>query len=444
LAFSARLASRARRAAIAACVLSAPWLVSCSLTQSLNGYASGGGAGRGASGGVAGTTDAGTGGTSASGGVAGQGGTSGGIGGTGAAGGVAGTGGTGARGGSGGTAGTGGSGGTGGTGGSAGAGGGPTNNMPAGWLYTSGARIYVSDGNSGGAPWMGRGVDLDDIFLCGANDPLGSIQNPESVLEQMVSGLMSGWKPSFVRVQLDMASYVQVSWLGDPTQYATPMTNVIKNVGTYPNVYVLVSVISDLSMIDNHSLPSDSTNTPDSQQFPSGTDSLYVALVDAFKTDKFVMFGVSSQPGTASLQDSTISAAMSHAVQVIRTEEDADGVPHHLVLVQGNNSSQDISFYAQDPLPFDNVVYEVQGYPPATASYTYSNIPVIITAYGKLNDASAFFTDVENKQVPNLAWDFNSYSDCVPDLLQVTHSATDLEPTAWGQTVQSYLLAHAQ
>lgn len=394
----AKLAGGAQRAVLAAWVLAAPSLVACSFTQSLGGYASGGGAGTIGNGG--------------------------------------------APGGTGGSAGSAPAGGTSGTGGS---GGGPANNMPTGWLYTSGAKIYVSNGNGGGKQWMGRGVDLDDIFLCGNNNPLGSVQNPDSVLEQMVSVLMSDWKPNFVRVQLDMTDYVQVSWLSNPTQYALPMTNVIKDIGTYPNVYVLVSVITDLSMLDNHTLPSDSTTTPDPQQFPQGTDSLYVALVDAFAHEKSVMFGVSSQPnGTSPLSNATISAAMSHAVTVIRAEEDSLGVPHHLVLVQGNNAGKDISFYAQAPLQFDNVAYEVQGFPPTTASYTYSNIPVILSAYGLLNNPSAFFADVESKQIPNMAWDFDSYSNCKPDLLQVNRNPTNLVPTAWGQTVQSYLLAHAQ
>ena len=43
--------------------------------------------------------------------------------------------------------------------------------FPAGWLYTSGGKIFVSDGTSG-TPWMGRGVNVDDIFLCGYDNTL--------------------------------------------------------------------------------------------------------------------------------------------------------------------------------------------------------------------------------------------------------------------------------
>jgi hypothetical protein len=89
------------------------------------------------------------------------------------------------------------------------------------------------------------------------------------------------------------------------------------------------------------------------------------------------------------------------------------------------------------------VIYEVHGYPPATSSYTYANIPVIIGEYGSLPDSASFYADLEAKQIPNLAWDFDSYSDCAPDLLQVNQSASNLVASAWGNTVKTYLLAHA-
>jgi Cellulase (glycosyl hydrolase family 5) len=437
--------------------ISAPWLVACTFTKSLDGYASGGSgaaatdAGSGGSG--AGGTSAGSAGTGGGvGGVAGQGGTATGGTSSGGVGGSAGTGGA-AGGGTGGTSGsgTGGGGGTGGMGGTGGA----TSVMPAGWLYTKGAKIYVADGNGSGKQWMGRGVNLDDIFFCGYNDSLW-LNAPDQALEQVVSGLMSDWKPNFVGVSLTMDSYTTVSWVTNPAQFKTPMTGVIQAVGAYPNVYVMVSVTSDASMIDldtaepypeSSGLPSDATDTPDAAKFPTGTDATYVALVDSFAQAKFVMFGVANDPGDDTLSDQTISAAMSHAVGVIRAEEDRLGVPHHLVAVEGNDWSQDISFYAANPLPQDNVVYEAQGLPPTTNAYTYSNIPVIIGGYGSFSDNTAlstFLDDVESKQIPNLAHDFDPYSNCSPDALQITGSPTNLTPSGWGQVVQNYLVSHAQ
>jgi hypothetical protein len=215
---------------------------------------------------------------------------------------------------------------------------------------------------------------------------------------------------------------------------------------------VLVVVRSHASMIlhdtthgdaEATGIPSDATTTPDAARFPDGTDATYVALVDTFATSPFVMFGVSNEPGGNLQSNAVIAAAMEHAVGVIRAEEDRLGVPHHLVAVQGNDWTSSIGFYAAAPLAADNVVYEVHGYPPTVDSYTYANIPVIIGEYGSLPDSAAFFADVESKQLPNAAWDFSPFSDCAPDLLEVTHSATTLTPTPWGSTVQAYLLAHA-
>jgi hypothetical protein len=336
---------------------------------------------------------------------------------------------------------------------SGGTGGGSPAGLPAGWLYTSGAKIYVSNGMSGGTPWMGRGVNVDDLFFCGYNYGLW-MSNPDTTLETVFKGLVTVWKPTFLRISLSMASYKPTtSWLSNPTQYQTPMTNVINGLGQNPNLYVLVTLRSDASMIGQDTadgdpeatgLPSDATTTPSAAMFPTGTDAVYRALVDTFAHASFVLFGLTNEPGGNKLSNAQIAAAMTHAVGVIRDEENKLGVPHHLVSVQGNGWTSDISFYAAAPLPHDNVVYEVHGYPPPASSYTYSNIPVILGEYGSLpaGGEAAFYADVEAKQIPNLAWDFDSYSDCAPDLLQVNQSDTNLVPTAWGNTVKSYLLAH--
>jgi hypothetical protein len=309
-----------------------------------------------------------------------------------------------------------------------------TSQVPNGWLYTQNGKIYVSNGTSG-TQWMGRGVNADDLFFCGYNSSL-SMTNAESTLDTLMSGLLSGWKPTFVRVSLSMASYANVSWTsGNAATYKTPMTNVIDTLGATPGVYVLVTLRSDTTMTNY--------GTDDATYFPtSATDAVYTALVDSFANSKFVLFGVTNEPGGNSLSNATLRAGMDHVVGVIRAEENKLGVPHHVVSVQGNNWTSDISFYAQSPLSWDNVVYEVHGYPPPASSYTYSNIPVIIGEYGSLTNPSAFFADIESKQIPSTAWDFDSFSNCAPDLLQVNQSATNLVPSSWGSTVQSYLLAH--
>ena len=337
------------------------------------------------------------------------------------------------------------------TGGSAGAGtGGSAGGSPSGWLHTKGNKIYQTTGGTDSV-WMGRGVNVDDVFLCGYNSGL-STNMPDQTVKTLISTLMSGWKPNFLRISLSMQSYsTTVSFLSNPAQYKTPMTNVINAIGTYPGAYVLVTLRSDASMIGQFQasdpeatgLPSDSTTTPDKAKFPNGTDPVYQALVDTFANSSFVMFGLTNEPGGNGLTDQKIASAMSHAVSVIRAEEDKLKTPHHIISVQGNSWTSNISYYANNPIASDNVVYEVHGYPPATNSYTYAALPVIIGEYGSLSNSATFYSDLESKQIPNLAWDFDPYSNCAPDLVNVNQSSTNIVASSWGNTVKSYLLMHA-
>ncbi len=170
-----------------------------------------------------------------------------------------------------------------------------------------------------------------------------------------------------------MDSYgTTVSWLSDIDKYQKPMIDVVKAIGKHDGVYVLLTVRSDASMIGQDmvhgdpeatGIPSDAQSSPDKSKFPAGTDPLYSALVDAFKDDAFVLFGLTNEPGGSLLSNDQIRAALDHAVGTIRAEEDKLGVPHHIVSVQGQGWTSDISFYAQKPLNYDNLVYEVHGYP---------------------------------------------------------------------------------
>jgi hypothetical protein len=288
---------------------------------------------------------------------------------------------------------------------------------------------------------MGRGVNMDDLMLCGYN---GSMWKETSTvvanLKNIIRGLMKDWKPNFVRISLSMYSYPQkMSWLENPEEYKNPMTEVIEFLGTYEGVYVLVTLRSDKTM-EQTNPGNEATYIP-----TTATDDTYRALVNSFKNSKFVMFGICNEPGSPWNWDK-LTNVMSHAAKVIRDEEDRLNVSHHIIAVQGWGWSSQIGHYNDHPLPYDNIVYEVHGYAPKKEWYTLDKIPVIIGEYGNgpygtINDA--FFDDLESKQIPNLAWDFEPYSNCSPDLLQVNHSDTNLVPSTWGETVKTYLLAHS-
>jgi len=200
--------------------------------------------------------------------------------------------------------------------------------------------IYVANGSGGSSPWMGRGVNVDDLFLGGGNNPLNTVPDAGGALQTIIATLISQWQPTFLRVSLYLGTTnysPAVSWLdaGAPTEtYKTQMTSIINYIGSQ-SVYVLVTLRSDPSMIDEYpmspdgtGLPSNSGNAPPG--YSAGTDPVYRALVDSFAYSPFVIFGVSSEPGGDDLDAGTISSAMNHAVGVIRAEENLKGVPHRL------------------------------------------------------------------------------------------------------------------
>ena len=315
------------------------------------------------------------------------------------------------------------------------------------WLYTKPGsnKIYVNPG-SGETVWMGRGVNMDDLFMGGYNNNL-SMSDPATEMEHAVAKLMADWKPNFIRISLSMNSYTVVSWLssGNVAQYRTPMEALINAIGAYPNTYVLVCLRSDTSM-----KYSDITDSDDARCLPTNaTDAVYQALVDSFHDKPHVIFAVSNEPGGNSESDSAIASAMSHAVDVIRAREATYGSNQHLVSVQGNSWTSKIDFYSTSPLTQNNVVYEYHGYPPditGAYGYTFSNIPVIIGEYGGANyagfsqtEAGTYFADWEAKQIPNLAWCFSPWSDVAPDLLNVTWDGNDIQPNEWGKMVKAYL-----
>ncbi|MFO0551637.1 MAG: cellulase family glycosylhydrolase [Polyangiaceae bacterium] len=335
---------------------------------------------------------------------------------------------------------------TGGMGGTSTGGQGGGSAMPAGWLLTKPGdnKVYVSDGASESV-WVGRGVNVDDMFLCGYNYGFW-MSNPggDQALGAVFDALVAEWHPTFLRLSLSMNSFSPVvGWTSD-NAYKTAMTNIIKGLGAHPNTYVLVTLRSDTTMVEPNG--GSCGQGDDAICLPSNaTDDVYRALVTTFKDDAFVLFGIANEPGGLSSTDSDIRSRMDHAVSVIRAEEDQLGVPHHIVSVQGNQWTSKIGFYDNDPLPYDNVVYEYHSYPPTSAGYTMSNIPVIIGEYGPLNGdtsfASSFYNDVEAKSIPNLAWSLSPYSNCAPDLTQVTYDDS-LTTTAWGQVVRTYLQSH--
>jgi hypothetical protein len=332
--------------------------------------------------------------------------------------------------------------------------------VPNGYLYTQSNKIYLSNGTTG-TQWMGRGVNMDDIFCSGYNYELGTFSPASScatTLEQVTSNLVAGMTHiNFIRISLAMNSGYDgstvVSWTGNTGSYATYMTNAINYIlTTYPNVYVLLTLRSDGSMIDEDSSSGDAeaTGLP---AFP-GTSATYKALVDAFGSKPNIIFGLSNEPGGNTLSNSVIATAMNNGVSVIRAEEAADGYQQHLVSVQGQNWTGDLSYYTSNPVTFTDVVYELHyypdgGYTSSAYSAVTASLPMIVGEYGGFNATytqASFESDMENDHIPNLAWEyepFNGVTDPMGNASNVSSqpvATTYSLSSPWGTGVASYIL----
>jgi hypothetical protein len=334
-----------------------------------------------------------------------------------------------------------------------------------GWLHTVPGDPHIYTAANG--VWMGRGVNIDDIFLGGYNCNFWMGSEAETALLDTAAVLLDSWKPSFVRVSLAMSSYYQspdcegavlANWT-EPVEsntYKASMTNVI-NALTRGGAYVLLTVRTDQTMVrwndETSSEPCDCTGSCDSATcVPTPeTDAVYRALVDSFWDNPRVMFGITNEGGGFYPAASELHSLMSRTVDLIREQESTHGSAEHLISVQSTGYTSASSDYATNPLSQTNVVYEHHGYPPE--DFVFSNIPIIIGEYGPSDwtgeDVSSLdgITDAfETSQVPSLAWIFEPMNGVTPPLVSGwsgnARTEANLETTAFGDLVRSYLLAH--
>jgi hypothetical protein len=352
----------------------------------------------------------------------------------------------------------------GGSGGTAGSGG-----SSAGWLHTVTGDNKIYDSNN--SVWVGRGVNIDDLFFGGYNCSFW-MSDGDAAMMATVDVLMSSWKPTFVRVNLSMSGVYNVStstcpgavlanWT-DPiasNTYKATMTKAIEALGN-AGAYVLVTLRTDETMIRYASAtttePCDCSGSCDTAVCvpTAATDAVYQALVDSFWDKPYVMFGASNEGGGFNPDSATLRTLMSHVVDVIRAQEATHGGQPHLISVQSTGYTSTSSYYSTNPLSQSNVVYEHHGYPPT--DYMHSNIPIIIGEYGpsdmsgsNVSDLSGLNDNFETQQISNLAWIFEPINGVTPPLASgwsgvaaANMTETNLQLTSWGTLVKNYLLAH--
>lgn len=323
---------------------------------------------------------------------------------------------------------------------------------PAGeGLVVDGNRIEYADGT----PFHGRGANLHDERSCSACS--FAARNPMG-LDRWSDELIDNWHANFIRFLLSAkaapynADEQQWQSLVDDAAYYADVQRNVAHMTAKPGVYVLVTLFADPSIKDN--------NGDYDSEWPSSlgdSNAVYTLLAEAFHDNPRVLFGLTNEPHTTPAHDAELAARYQAAIDAIRAVEDAHGSPHHIIVVQAPEGwARDLTYFVENPLPGDQIAYEIHPYNPASDFDSLivqpsMTLPIIIGEYGPAGgmtdaDIMAMWTVAQSRGVPHIAWNF--HQRCPPNLLQDTapdgcglDAATGyaFPRTAWGDLLKTYL-----
>lgn len=322
------------------------------------------------------------------------------------------------------------------------------------WLIVQGNRIVHGDGS----PFHGRGANLHDERSCEACS--FAPPDPDGV-DRWADELIDHWHANFIRFDLSAkaAPYneFEQQWqnLVEDSTYFDDLVHNVEHMTSKPGVYVLVTLFSDPTMKDN--------NDEYDSEWPSSlgdSNTRYTKLAEAFHANPQVLFGLTNEPHTSSDHDAELAAVYLDAIAAIRAVEDGHGSPHHVIVAQAPEGwSRDLSYFVANPLPGDQIAYEVHPYNPASdfdalLVQPSQNLPIIIGEYGPV-DGTMSFDDIaelwnvaQANEIPYIAWAF--HQRCPPNLLQDTASdgcgldagtGYDFPRTEWGDRLFDHLAA---
>jgi hypothetical protein len=326
----------------------------------------------------------------------------------------------------------------------------PDGRIPAAGLVVVGNRIQHADGT----PFHGRGANLHDERSCNAC----SYAPPEpDGVDRWADELIDSWHASFIRFLLSAKAApfneFEQQWMNlvdDPAYLADIVQNVHHMTGK--GAYVLVTLFADPTIKDN--------NGDFDSEWPSSlgdSNTRYTALAGAFADDPRVLFGLTNEPHTTIDHAGELAAIYLDAIAAIRAVEDARGAPHHIIVVQAPvGYARDLAYFVDNPLPGDQIAYEIHPYNPASdfdalIVQPAQALPILIGEYGPAlamteADVMALWPVAQANEVPYIAWSF--HQRCPPDLLQDTASdgcglaastGYDFPRTAWGDLLHDHL-----
>ncbi|HPF40865.1 MAG TPA: cellulase family glycosylhydrolase [Phycisphaerae bacterium] len=325
--------------------------------------------------------------------------------------------------------------------------------LPAGWLFTSGARILISDGKGGGSAFHGRGANLQDTRGCVAC-LWDAEESPQEVMRR-ADELIDRWGANFVRLTLEshapgsqpFAKHGD-SILADDA-YFSSIIDIVRHM-TAKGVVVLVSLWIEPTF--------DEFGAPTVE-----TDNVWRKLAGAFVDEPGVMFGICNEPeyNFDGARDAIVWAALNRAASVIREVEQSAGAANHVILAQGlGDWARRLDYFVDHPISAGdggNIAYEIHYYNPIgdldrLLAGPAATLPVVIGEFGPIDEPDAPTMTLEDcrqlmdfamsKEIPFLAWTF--HQNCPPNLIEndvgdACGVGMELRPTAWGRLLQEYL-----
>jgi len=312
-----------------------------------------------------------------------------------------------------------------------------------GWLYTSGNKIYNSDGSI----FRGRGANIHDTRSCNAC----TWWDPDvDEVKRRIDELSGVWGANLMRLTLESyaAPEGRVHWKNilEDEEYLMDIVEIVEYIGTKPGVYVLLSVWIDPSLND--------------MGWPTeGTISIWKKLAEQFKDDSHVLFGLVNEPqmNYDNSRSPEVWEAMNSTVKAIREVEESFNGGKHLIAVQGTGGwARFLQYYIDHPIEAgggENIIYETHVYDAETEFQSRfiepsKHFPVIIGEYGPaegymtLSECEKLMEEAEKRDIPYLAWTF--HMRCGPNLLIENSGGgcgvdMDLQPTEWGTLLKNQL-----
>lgn len=325
----------------------------------------------------------------------------------------------------------------------------------AGWLYTSGNKIYISDGIevTQDEVFSSQGVN---IFDTRAN---GSLTNNEPDVERVkrtIDVAADDWGVTFFRLCLESHTQAEIDQFGlvkncysftEDTDYLNDIVEIVEYISETKGLYVLVSLWWEPTAIPKFTDPDGG--------FPTeATAEAWYTLAKSLAPYKGALFGICNEPefinDPTNALDESLKAIYQKVIDKIRQAEYEANAPQHIIAVQGRNWAHELEYFVRNPFDNEtNIAYETHMYQSEDQLDHFvgnpsRTLPVIIGEFGPAEwngsilqsqeDAVALMEYAGERQIPFTAWAFDDTAS--PILISDNDT---YEPTDWGVALMRFL-----